>query len=80
MKSFKDCYTLSNGLKIPCMGFGTYKAKSGDDDAAVIRTAIEAGYRYFDTASLYETERALEKRLRRAALKERISLSSQSSG
>ena len=26
MKSIYDCYTLSNGYKIPCMGYGTYKA------------------------------------------------------
>jgi diketogulonate reductase-like aldo/keto reductase len=50
------------------MGFGTYKAKSGDDDAAVIRTAIEAGYRYFDTASLYETERALGRAIKESGL------------
>jgi diketogulonate reductase-like aldo/keto reductase len=40
------------------MGFGTYNEKGGDN-LAIIRTAIEAGYRYFDTASLYETERVL---------------------
>lgn len=58
MKSIKDSYVLSNGMEIPCMGFGTYNPKGGDN-CAMIRTAIEAGYRYFDTASLYETERAL---------------------
>lgn len=58
MKSFQDYYTLNNGQKIPGMGFGTYNAKGGDN-VQIIRTAIEAGYRYFDTASLYETERAL---------------------
>lgn len=58
MKSIKDCYRLSNGLEIPCIGFGTYNPKGGDN-CKIIQTAIEAGYRYFDTASLYETERAL---------------------
>ena len=58
MKSIRDCYTLSNGLMIPCMGFGTYNAKGGDN-LEINRTAIAAGYRYFDTASLYETERVL---------------------
>ena len=41
MNSIYDCYTLNNGMKIPCMGFGTYKAVD-------FKTAIEAGYRYFD--------------------------------
>lgn len=58
MKSIQDCYTLNNGQKIPCMGFGTYNDKDGDN-LEIIRTAIKAGYRYFDTASLYETERVL---------------------
>lgn len=58
MKTFRDTYELSNGMKIPCIGFGTYNAKGGDN-LAIIKTAIEAGYRYFDTASLYETERVL---------------------
>lgn len=58
MKSLHDTYTLSNGLKIPSLGFGTYNPKGGDN-CKIIRTAMEAGYRYFDTASLYGTERAL---------------------
>lgn len=58
MKNIYDCYTLSNGVNIPCMGFGTYKAAEGDN-ADIIKTAIEAGYRYFDTASFYGTERCL---------------------
>jgi len=58
MKSIKDTYKLSNGLEIPCLGFGTYNP-GGGDNCKLIQTAIEEGYRYFDTASLYETERAL---------------------
>ncbi|MGN0333841.1 MAG: aldo/keto reductase [Lachnospiraceae bacterium] len=55
MKSIYDTYTLNNGIKIPCMGFGTYKAASGNN-AEIIRMAIDSGYRYFDTASFYGTE------------------------
>lgn len=58
MKSYCDTYTLPGNVQIPCIGFGTYNAKGGDN-LAMIKTAIEAGYRYFDTASLYETERVL---------------------
>lgn len=50
MNSIYDCYTLSNGVRIPCVGYGTYKAADGNG-SAVIRMALEAGYRYFDTAS-----------------------------
>ncbi len=68
MKTINDCYTLSNGVKIPCMGFGTYNAKGGDN-LAINKTAIEAGYRYFDTASLYETERVLGQAIRESGIR-----------
>lgn len=55
MKSIYDTYTLKNGVKIPCLGYGTYKAADGKS-GEIIKMAIDAGYRYFDTASFYETE------------------------
>lgn len=67
LKSINDCYTLENGMKIPCLGFGTYNAKNGDN-LEIIRTAIRAGYRYFDTASLYETERVLGQAIRESGI------------
>ena len=42
-------------LLIPSIGFGTYKATI-QDGTRVIRDALNAGYRYFDTASFYENE------------------------
>ena len=46
---------LNNQVKIPCAAFGTYKAAEGNS-ADIIGTAIRAGYRHFDTASVYGTE------------------------
>ena len=51
-------FSLPNQTKVPWIGFGTYKANGGDN-LLMIKTAIKMGYRYFDTASLYGTERAL---------------------
>lgn len=51
-------YTLNDGSKIPAIGFGTYHEQFGDN-LLPIKTAIECGYRFFDTASLYETEKYL---------------------
>lgn len=48
-------FTLNNGLEIPCIGFGTYNA-ADKGNGGMIPAAIEAGYRYFDTASIYDTE------------------------
>lgn len=60
-------YALSNGVEIPAVGFGTYKAADGKS-AEVIRTAIEAGYRYFDTASFYGTEKYVAEAIRQSGL------------
>ena len=46
-------FRLNNGMTIPKIGFGTYKA-ADDGTSRVIDEAIRAGYRYFDTASFYE--------------------------
>lgn len=45
---------LSSGTHIPQFGFGTYKVVSGVYEA--IRSAIDAGYRHFDTAQMYGNE------------------------
>lgn len=58
MRKDRTIFTLSDQTEVPWIGFGTYNAKGGDN-LLMIKTAIEAGYRYFDTASLYETERVL---------------------
>lgn len=55
MKSIYDCYTMNNGVKIPCVAYGTYKAADGKS-IDTIAEAIACGYRYFDTASFYGTE------------------------
>ena len=56
MRTSNDYYVLNNGITIPCIAYGTYKAADGKS-AEIIETAIEAGYRYFDTASFYKTEK-----------------------
>lgn len=57
-----EYFELNNGLKIPAVGFGCYDAAKGDSQKMLI-TAVESGYRFFDTASLYGTERFLGKAL-----------------
>lgn len=60
-------YTLNNGVQIPSVGFGTYKAADGKS-ADIIKKAIESGYRYFDTASFYGTEPYLAEAIRQSGL------------
>ena len=68
MNSINDTCLLSNGLEIPCIGFGTFNPAGGDNNK-ILQTAIEAGYRYFDTASVYETERALGQAIKESGIK-----------
>lgn len=68
MNSIAKCYTLNNGIQIPCIAYGTYKAADGNS-AAIIQTAIEAGYRYFDTASFYGTEEYVAEAIKASGLK-----------
>ena len=63
-------YVLNNGVEIPAVAFGTYKAADGKS-ADVIRAAIGAGYRYFDTASFYGTETYLAEAIRERGIPRR---------
>ena len=49
---------LKNGVKFPAIGYGTFLSTEGKGTAA-IQDALDAGYRYFDTASFYGNEEAL---------------------
>lgn len=68
MKSINDCYILNNGVKIPCIGFGTYKAAEGST-SEIIREAVSCGYRYLDTASFYQTEKYVGEAIQESTLK-----------
>ena len=60
--------TLYNGVKMPILGFGTYKAK-GDDCANAVKWALEAGYRLIDTAEMYQNEKEVAKGIKAAGVK-----------
>lgn len=50
--------TLSNGVKMPVLGFGTFTLK-GDTAEKSVATAISLGYRLIDTAAIYGNEDAV---------------------
>ena len=47
--------TLNNGVEIDQAGFGTYKVPL-KETAALVTSALDAGYRHIDTAALYGNE------------------------
>ena len=59
MNSLTDCYKLSNGVEIPCIGFGTLQTPDGDVCVSSVLSAIEAGYRHIDTAQGYGNEESV---------------------
>jgi diketogulonate reductase-like aldo/keto reductase len=57
MRHLTDTFKLSNGVGIPCVGFGTWQTPSGEVAVDSVKTAIEAGYRHIDTAAAYQNEK-----------------------
>lgn len=55
-----DYKTLSNGVKIPSIGYGTYKTPAGDVCVDGVRKAVETGYRLIDTAAFYGNEESVK--------------------
>jgi diketogulonate reductase-like aldo/keto reductase len=56
-----DTLALSNGVGIPCLGFGTFNLDDEADVIAAVKEAITWGYRHIDTAASYGNERAVGK-------------------
>lgn len=63
-----DCYTLANGVGIPCVGYGTFKMANDGDTAEAIRAALAAGYRHIDTAQTYGNEESVGQALKKCGL------------
>ncbi|GAK10572.1 aldo/keto reductase [Geomicrobium sp. JCM 19039] len=63
-ESMKDVVRFHNGVMMPQHGFGVYLINEPSEAETAITTAIDAGYRSFDTAQLYENERLIAEQLR----------------
>lgn len=48
-------FILSNGVNIPAVGYGSYLSTEREGKK-VIKDALDAGYRYIDTARMYQNE------------------------
>lgn len=55
MNMLTDSFELINGVKVPCLGFGTYLTPAGETKDSV-KTALKVGYRHIDTAKAYGNE------------------------
>lgn len=63
-KSLKDTFILSNGYKIPCIGFGTWQTPDGETAVNAVKEAIKLGYKHIDTAAIYGNEKSIGKAIK----------------
>jgi len=68
MMILKENYTLSNGVKIPKLGLGTWFIKDNDVVQAV-KEAAKIGYRLIDTAQAYGNETGVGEGIRQCGVK-----------
>ncbi|WKK73164.1 aldo/keto reductase [Rathayibacter oskolensis] len=64
MPALTDTFTLSNGVEIPRIGFGTWQIEDGPDAYDAVTTALATGYRHLDTARGYGNEASVARALR----------------
>lgn len=56
--------TLSNGVELPMVGYGTFQIRDAVQCEQCVLQAVETGYRLLDTAASYENEAAVGAALR----------------
>ncbi len=57
--SFDDKLELSNGVQMPCLGFGTWQVPNDTTLESAVSTSLQLGYRLFDTAQIYANAGAI---------------------
>ena len=66
--SLSDYFVLSNGYKIPCIGFGTWKLPDGESAVNSVKEAIKLGYKHIDTAAIYKNEKSVGKAIKESGI------------
>ena len=69
MKKLTDSFELNNGVKIPCVGFGTWQTPDGETAVNSVKVALEVGYRHIDTAAAYGNEVSVGKAIAESGLR-----------
>ncbi len=67
MESISDSYILYNGVRMPCVGLGTWQTTNDVTKSAVL-AAFACGYRHIDTAAAYGSESGVGAALRESGL------------
>jgi len=59
---------LSNGVKMPLLGFGVYQVTDLAECERSVEEALRVGYRLIDTAAAYRNEEAVGRAIRQAGV------------
>ncbi len=68
MNAIQDCVTLANGVGMPWLGLGVFRAEDGEEVKKAIAWAFELGYRGIDTAAVYGNEQGVGEAVRASGL------------
>lgn len=68
LTNINSTFNLNNGIKIPCVGYGTFRTPA-DVAKQAVKEAIETGYRHIDTAAVYGNEEAVGKGIKDSGIK-----------
>ncbi|QEA31242.1 aldo/keto reductase [Secundilactobacillus malefermentans] len=68
MSKLTETYELSNGVKIPKIGFGTWQVPNGQVAYDAVAEALSQGYRHIDTAWQYGNEESVGRAIRDSGL------------
>ncbi|NOU94026.1 aldo/keto reductase [Paenibacillus sp. LMG 31456] len=68
VKHISECTVLNNGVKMPWLGLGVFETAEGEEIERVVATAIQAGYRSIDTASLYGNEEGVGNAIKKSGV------------
>ena len=69
MNKLTDTFVLSNGVKVPCIGYGTYLTPDGEIAKNSVIRALDTGYRHIDTAFAYGNESAVGAGIKESGVK-----------
>ncbi|WP_342387485.1 aldo/keto reductase [Salinicoccus bachuensis] len=68
MEQLTSTFTLSNGVEIPWVGFGTWQTPDGETAVSSVKQALVSGYRHIDTAAAYKNEGSVGKAIKESGV------------
>lgn len=64
----KQTITLNNGVEMPLVGLGAYKLDPAEICEEAVLSALQAGYRLIDTATIYGNEEAVGNAIKKSGI------------